>query len=169
MSGQQIEIKYFGKPFCFKILDLETSNVENCGTTGSNDIVDHLSTLNLSNGESVSPLHVSTPLKQHSVDVLRTPSARLDASSLSMRKTQVYMMTSKTLFDIVLNRKDNSVKRGSSETNSVNFQCIGGLKEQIQTIKDLTVLPLQNPNLFANSGEFFCKISNHIEGMFIYT
>nr|CAB3266520.1 spermatogenesis-associated protein 5 [Phallusia mammillata] len=159
ISGQLVEVHYFGKPFQFKITNIESStcldNTQPTTNSSSDKVEEQFSALSLSNCEVTPPLHVSTPLKQSSIPAnAKTPCKNLQTSVLEAKHCQVFMLTSRTLFKIIDNQTNSGLGEEKSDFKKpcVNFGCIGGLQEQIQTIRDLTVMPLQNPEIFADSG-----------------
>ncbi|XP_078481022.1 ATPase family gene 2 protein homolog A isoform X1 [Ciona intestinalis] len=165
VSGQKIEISYFGKPFAFnafpesKHISQNKHERSEKSTATSNE----LSSLNCSLGnlklngnqrmlqnKSSSFISTSTPVKINKTSVCETSSS-IDQSYRFCPSTEVFVFTPKTNIYI------SGVKTSEETTenklkSSIKFDDIGGLEKQKQILTDIVIFPIKNPLPFSKAG-----------------
>lgn len=101
-----------------------------------------------------SPLGASTPVKVSLADIQGFQTSNHDnhRSKLPFYEKTFYKVTSQT--KIYVNSEEKKFKNKNSKDFTVTFESVGGLKKQIDALKEIIQLPLMSPQVFASYGEF---------------
>ena len=156
-----LEDKSFAEKQNFDVnLTKEDANDGSPATPKSNShINNHFSSnnslLNLNNSNVNSPLDTSTPVKvsQANIQGFQTPTQDNFKSKMPFDQKIFYKITSHTKIYVNSSEKEKLKKKNSPDF-TVTFQSVGGLKQQIDTLKEIIQLPLTSPHDFASYGEF---------------
>lgn len=104
-----------------------------------------------------SPLRASTPVEVSLADIqgFQTPTLDNHRSKLPFYEKTFYKVTSQT--KIYVNSEEEKCKNKNLKDFTVTFESVGGLKKQIDTLKEIIQLPLMSPQVFASYGLTFPK------------
>ena len=169
VTKQVLEVLYFGKSFLLKVEHVEAGSEEMISEKRLNETIlpyeandnlsDEVKSLSISEDKKFdSFISSSTPLKSISSTFHNEASGdKADMFSLIQSHCQfsplgsVYMITTKTEIDIKL-QECSKTKSSGTIIPSIAFNDIGGLKKQIQRLKELVIEPASNPEKLKSVG-----------------
>lgn len=105
------------------------------------------------------PLDSSTPVKVPATNIpgFQTPTIGDVKSQVPFSGRNFYKITSHTKIDVNSSEKEKKEKKNREDSLSVTLESVGGLKEQIETLKEMIELPLMSPQILSSYGLTFPK------------